>query len=539
MQLVAATAGGTWSGTGITNATTGTFNPATAGTGTHTITYTIGGSCGSSDTEQITVNAVQNASIANAGPFCVNAAAVQLTSTNAGGTWSGTGITNATTGTFNPATAGIGTHTITYTLSGACGDAQSISIVVNAVSDPTITPAGPFCANAAAVQLVAATAGGTWSGTGITNATTGTFNPATAGTGTHTITYTIGGSCGSSDTEQITVNAVQNASIANAGPFCVNAAAVQLTSTNAGGTWSGTGITNATTGTFNPATAGIGTHTITYTLSGACGDAQSISIVVNDLPTPTFSATPLEGCVPLEVTFSNTSAQNSNATILWSFGDGTQSTAALNTTHTYMTDDCFDVSLTITENGCSNALMIANYICAHEAATAAFTVSNDQQGNYLVVNQSANANSYLWDFGDGTTSTDFEGMHTYPQSSSNYTICLDAMNAFGCNDQVCQTIVVEEDLIYYIPNAFTPDDDEFNPTFSPVFTAGFDIYDYSFYIYNRWGELIWESHDASIGWDGTYNEVIVQEGIFTWKVEFKTNSSDERIVEVGHLNLLR
>ncbi|MCC7331526.1 MAG: hypothetical protein IT232_02860, partial [Flavobacteriales bacterium] len=70
----------------------------------------------------------------------------------------------------------------------------------SASCDATINPAGPFCANASAVNLTAAEIGGTWSGTGITNATNGTFNPTTAGVGSHVITYTISGSCGSTDT---------------------------------------------------------------------------------------------------------------------------------------------------------------------------------------------------------------------------------------------------------------------------------------------------------------------------------------------------
>ncbi len=141
--------------------------------------------------------------------------------------------------------------------------------------DANICPAGPYCTTDAPVTLTAVTAGGTWSGTGITNATTGTFDPSVAGTGTFTIVYTIG--CGS-DSITITVTCC-GAKINPAGPFCITDAPVTLTAAASGGTWSGSGITNASTGTFDPSVAGAGTHTIVYTISG-CG-SDSVSIIVN------------------------------------------------------------------------------------------------------------------------------------------------------------------------------------------------------------------------------------------------------------------
>ena len=100
-------------------------------------------------------------------------------------------------------------------------------------------------------------------------------------------------------------------------------------------------------------------------------------------------------------------------------------------------------------------------------------------------------------------------------------------------------IAIEQEVIYYVPNTFTPDGDGFNQTFQPVFTDGFDPYDFNLFIFNRWGEMIWESHDASIGWDGTYNGKTVQSGTYVWKIEFKTIKNDERKMITGHVNLIR
>ncbi|MEY4602709.1 MAG: hypothetical protein RIT43_1, partial [Bacteroidota bacterium] len=96
--------------------------------------------------------------------------------------------------------------------------------------------------------------------------------------------------------------------------------------------------------------------------------------------------------------------------------------------------------------------------------------------------------------------------------------------------------------IYFVPNTFTPDNDEHNNLFKPIFTSGFDPYSYGLYIFNRWGELIFESHNTEYGWDGSYGEGLnfnCQEGVYTWKIEFKLYENDDRAILHGHVNLLR
>jgi len=96
------------------------------------------------------------------------------------------------------------------------------------------------------------------------------------------------------------------------------------------------------------------------------------------------------------------------------------------------------------------------------------------------------------------------------------------------------------DIIYWIPNTFTPDGDQNNQTFFPVFYSGFDPYSFDFYVFNRWGEQIWESHDVQFGWDGTYNDGMkCPDGTYTWKIRFKLLNNDEKQTVFGHVNLIR
>jgi gliding motility-associated-like protein len=97
-----------------------------------------------------------------------------------------------------------------------------------------------------------------------------------------------------------------------------------------------------------------------------------------------------------------------------------------------------------------------------------------------------------------------------------------------------------EEVIFWVPNTFTPDGDQFNQTFKPVMYSGFDPFEYEFLIFNRWGEPIWESHNAAVGWDGSYNKGMkCPDGIYTWKLVFKTLNNDEKLMNVGHVTLIR
>ncbi|MNR31623.1 hypothetical protein D3C85_1491450 [compost metagenome] len=98
---------------------------------------------------------------------------------------------------------------------------------------------------------------------------------------------------------------------------------------------------------------------------------------------------------------------------------------------------------------------------------------------------------------------------------------------------------MEGGVIYYVPNTFTPDGNEMNAIFIPVFSSGLDSSDFDLQIYNRWGEVVFESKDPLTGWDGTHMNQSSPEGMYTWRIEFKVSESSERRIIHGHLNLLR
>ncbi|WAC01298.1 T9SS type A sorting domain-containing protein [Lacinutrix neustonica] len=199
--------GGVYSGPGVTddgNGTTYSFDPATAGVGVHTLTYTFtdGNVCTNAASDSIEVFALPTVNYTAPADLCIDAG-VQAGlggGTATGGVYSGAGVTddgNGMTYAFDPAAAGVGVHTITYTFTNANGCADAASDDVEVFTLPTVTYMAPadLCIDAGVqTGLGGGTAtGGVYSGTGVTddgNGTTYSFDPATAGVGVHTLTYT-------------------------------------------------------------------------------------------------------------------------------------------------------------------------------------------------------------------------------------------------------------------------------------------------------------------------------------------------------------
>ncbi len=96
-------------------------------------------------------------------------------------------------------------------------------------------------------------------------------------------------------------------------------------------------------------------------------------------------------------------------------------------------------------------------------------------------------------------------------------------------------------MIIYVPNAFTPDGDERNNVFTPSILGNVDEYAYTFNIYDRWGELIFTSHNTQVGWDGihAYTHRPVQDGVYTWEVILKRKTNDEFMKYHGMVNVIR
>lgn len=274
-----------------------------------------------------------------------------------------------------------------------------------------------------------------------------------------------------------------------------------------------------------------------------CSDTATLVHQVLDIPEALFEVN-AAGCAPVEIAIDNQSLNASS--FEWDLGNGTTSTD-FEPSSQYTQEGYYGIQLIASNaGGCSDTLILDSVVQVFPSATADFWMSTNEinQFDNLVhfFNSSSNATGYEWNFGDGSSTTnEYEPDHEFTNSSPGESIgvTLIATNAFGCDDSITKFILYKEEIIYYVPNSFTPDGDEFNQTFLPVFTSGYDPFKYHLSIYNRWGELIFESYDASIGWDGTYGGNLVQDGTYTWQITFGDLYNDENYELIGHVNLIR
>lgn len=288
-----------------------------------------------------------------------------------------------------------------------------------------------------------------------------------------------------------------------------------------------------------------GTYAVVVKDANGCEVSGTVTLInVSNIPVVELLADPSEGCQVLTVNLENVSDPLLTDLTEWDFGDGTSATG-LTATHIYPTPGCYDIHVDITTfDGCHTDATFEDFICVWELPEADFSftpLSPDILHNEVrFENYSTGATFYEWDFGDGFYSESIEPTHTYaPIGNMTYPVELLVITDKGCRDSITRYVTIADVVQYYIPNAFTPDGDAFNQYFQPVFIPGFIPQDFHMQLFNRWGELVWESYDYQKGWDGRYGDQLAADGIYVWKINFRGNNTDKKYMDTGHVTVLR
>jgi len=362
-------------------------------------------------------------------------------------------------------------------------------------------------------------------------------------------------------TYDITVMPVPSAQFtANPVTQVFNPAGTQVTFTNAtnDGTWSWLWKfgDNSTSTVKDPVHqyADIGTYYVTLIASNSnCSDSIMHYItIVPPTPVAIFDSVP-SGCSPLYISLKNTS-QNTDVpgtTYKWDFGDGSTSTAK-NPTYTYFTPGDYRIELTVTGPG--GISVMSRVVSAYPSPQAHFTlIPSTVYANDLGVrffNLTTGATSYLWDFGDGDTSKIKDPYHKYMEEGV-YDVALWAYSVNGCSNQyfISSAVTVLPVGEIRFPTVFTPNKTgpiertdlpaggtEADQFFYPAIRQ--TVMNYKLQIFNRWGVLIFESHDINVPWNGYYKGELCQQGAYVWLVEGKYQDG-KPFRMVGNVTLLQ
>jgi len=283
-------------------------------------------------------------------------------------------------------------------------------------------------------------------------------------------------------------------------------------------------------------------YVITVTDNNGCLANANIDVIVNPSPVVIFVSDINQGCESVCVNFTNQTVGTQS--VIWDFGDGSPiSNLDPLVNHCYNVAGNYDVNLTVTgNNGCTALAITNNMINVYSNPVAAFSSSPqnptiaDPTVNFTDMSQ--NAVSWDWVFGDpnGNTSNLQNPSFSYADTGT-YQVQLVVTNAFGCTDTAFGSVIIVGEFSIFIPNTFTPNDDEMNQVFKPLARG---IANYEFLIFNRWGEEIFRTTDLYIGWNGKRQNNLqgVPQGVYVYKITC-TDVLGEDHHFIGQVNLIR
>ena len=273
--------------------------------------------------------------------------------------------------------------------------------------------------------------------------------------------------------------------------------------------------------------------TLIVTDPNSCNGVDTFTYTINYLyEFNTGFAVEALGCLPVTATFASNFTDGDTYT--WIFGDSTTGSGET-TTHIYTEPGTYIVML-ITYN-CGIPDTSAQVVIIDGWPVAYFSDDPTQVIVNTVVtftNLSTNAVAYSWTFSDGGSSIVKNATHIF-SALGTYNVCLTATNTNGCSDTYCRDVIVEGAGIVDVPTGFTPDNDGVNDLIS---VKGFGIREMNFMIFNRWGEMVFQTNDYNVGWDGTYRNVLQEMEVYAYYLKGTFMDGNE-FEQKGNITLLR
>lgn len=287
------------------------------------------------------------------------------------------------------------------------------------------------------------------------------------------------------------------------------------------------------------------------TVTDDCETPPSVDSVViywYQEPDVSFTSDIVDGCYPVDVTFVNTTDPNFVSSCVWDFGNNQTSVSVDTANNVYFIVGSYDVNLTVTSyEGCTSDTTYANYINVYGYPTADFGFTPNPTDVLhpevtFIDSSTIDVTSFQWYFGDSASlgsSIVQNPSFTFPDAApGTYPVELIVVNQYGCADTIEHTVIVNGVFNLFIPNTFTPNGDGNNDYFFPV-GESVDPQDYHFYIFNKWGEKIFEANQLDSKWDGTFQGQPLQDGVYVWRIQLLDAITGEYYDYKGHVLLMR
>ncbi|MFZ9943592.1 MAG: PKD domain-containing protein, partial [Bacteroidia bacterium] len=281
-----------------------------------------------------------------------------------------------------------------------------------------------------------------------------------------------------------------------------------------------------------------GNYVVTVTDLNGCQGDTAVYFTVNQTPVASFTHAPSTDCDTPRIFFTNTSTYPPSTQFTWTFGDSTTSNQT-NPTHIYQEQGTYTATLYImTSAGCADTVSDDVEVIFYPLADADFKFDpefvNVFNGKVQFTDLSLNAVAWSWDFGDGNGIVQQNPAH-YFNEVGDFPVTLTVLNINGCPDRETKMVMVNP---FYVPNAFTPNEDGVNDFF---FNAGYDLDVTSFEmtIFNRWGQKVFVTDSWLNFWNGKdVNDEPAPEGVYAYAIKVITRGGKEHIFQ-GTTTLVR
>lgn len=450
-------------------------------------------------------------------------------------------------------TPGTGSVSVRVISPQGCDSLVSKNVTIYPAPNPVVSGPISICSNETAMFSTTASGFNTynWSVTnaniiGSTTGTTAQIQFTTPGVATITLTETTPYGCVRQAGFQVVVNAKPQVQVAGSNVGCIAIQQYQYSTplepfvtyqwtVTGGQILAGSGTNEITVEWQSP-----GQQTVTVTATNiqtGCDSTYTFNVLTGLLPVPVVNAPSLSGCEPLATSFSG-NVNNPMYNYSWNFGDGSVGTGA-SPSHVYHIPGTYNVSVTATNNtGCSHTTTAVINVYPNPVAQFNMWYGGDiyyQSLSTLILdNLSSGGTTYHWEFGNGDTSSVFEPNYQYT-TPGNYTVSLLVTNQYGCTDFAQQSLQVKSPEHLYIPNAFSPNNDNVNDYFH---VGDWNITKLNIAIYNRWGDQIYSSENTNFMWDGTHNGRPAPEGVYVYQLSAK-GIHGEKFEKYGTVTLIR
>jgi gliding motility-associated-like protein len=460
--------------------------------------------------------------------------------------------TGAQTATIVVTPSSSTTYMVTGTDQHGCTGSNRATIEVHPLPQIQLSsPSYALCPGDTAKLQAAANEPATylWS----TGETTPTITVVPPTTSSYEVTVTNSNGCSTIASIEVVVRPTPQITVYPSNPRICKGEEITLVATGANlYSWSPANGLNTTYGSVVIASPSL---TTTYVVEGidlyGCKATKDVTVDVRPIPNINFTSDMNQICSATTVRFTATSDQPIQSWT-WNFGDPESGNAnygySQNITHTFFNTGSYTISLEVVSvDGCKNALSKPDFVVVHPNPIAAFYRTPDittvDNATIKFFDQSLGHQKVLWNFDDPSSGNDNISLehnptHTYAMEGE-YWPTLYVENEWGCVDSVSNRVIVKNISEEYIPSAFSPNNDGVNDIFRPT---GFNIdwTEYTMYIFDRWGNQIFETHSIEKGWDGRVNGEgeIVQQDVYVYKIILKDVHG---VVHefIGHVTLIK